>query len=62
MLIVGKNAMPAEQEKAAIQDAIAAANDIAVKVNAFIEKDWADFRKLVEANPIKKFKDVDLIK
>jgi formiminotetrahydrofolate cyclodeaminase len=54
--------LPAEQEQAAIQDAITAANDIALKVNAFIEKDWAAFRKLVEANPIKKFKEVELIK
>ena len=61
-LIGGKNSVPAEQEQAAIQDAIIAANEIAAKVNAFIEKDWADFRKLVEANPIKKFKEVELIK
>jgi hypothetical protein len=61
-LIGGKNSVPAEQEQAAIQDAIIAANEIAAKVNAFMEKDWADFRKLVEANPIKKFKEVELIK
>jgi hypothetical protein len=62
MLISGKNAMPAEQEQAAIEAAIKAADEIAIKVNAFIEKDWAAFRKLVEANPIKKFKEVSLIK
>jgi hypothetical protein len=62
MLIGGKNSIPAEQEQAAIEAAIAAANEIATKVNVFIEKDWADFRKLVEANPIKKFKEVSLIK
>ena len=62
MLIVGKNSVPAEQEQAAIDAAITAANEVAAKVNAFIEKDWADFRKLVEANPIKKFKEVELIK
>ena len=62
MLIVGKNSIPAEQEQAAIEAAITAANEIATKVNAFIEKDWAEFRKLVEANPIKKFKEVSLIK
>jgi hypothetical protein len=62
MLIVGKNSVPAEQEQAAIDAAITAASEVATKVNAFIEKDWADFRKLVEANPIKKFKEVELIK
>jgi hypothetical protein len=62
MLIMGKNSLPGEQEQMAIQNAITAANEIAAKVNAFIEKDWADFRKLVEANPIKKFKEVELIK
>ena len=62
MLIVGKNSVPAEQEQVAIDAAITAANGVATKVNAFIEKDWADFRKLVEANPIKKFKEVELIK
>jgi hypothetical protein len=62
MLISGKNSVPAEQEQAAIDAAITAANEVATKVNAFIEKDWTDFRKLVEANPIKKFKEVELIK
>ena len=62
MLIVGKNSVPAEQEQAAIQNAVTAANEIATKVNAFMEKDWTEFRKLVEANPIKKFKEVELIK
>ena len=62
MLISGKITAPAEQEQAAIDAAITAAGEVATKVNAFIEKDWADFRKLVEANPIKKFKEVELIK
>lgn len=62
MLIMGKNTKPGAQEDAAIADAIKAADGVASKVNAFFEKDWADFRKLVEANPIKKFKDVEVIK
>jgi len=62
MLIMGKNTTPGVQEDAAIVDALKAADVVASKVNAFFEKDWADFRKLVEANPIKKFKDVEVIK
>jgi hypothetical protein len=62
MLIMGKNTAPGEQEEAAIAAAVVAADGVATKVNAFFEKDWADFRKLVEATPIKKFKDVEVIK
>ena len=39
-----------------------AAEGIVTKVNAFFTKDWADFRKLVEATPIKKFKEIETIK
>jgi hypothetical protein len=62
MLITGKNTAPAEQEEAAIAAAKLAADGVAAKVNAFFEKDWAEFRKLVESTPIKKFKDVEVIK
>jgi len=62
MLIMGKNTIPGEQEAAAIAAAAVAADGVAVKVNAFFEKDWAEFRKLVESTPIKKFKDVEVIK
>jgi hypothetical protein len=62
MLIMGKNTVPGDQENAAIEAAVVAANDVATKVNAFFEKDWADFRKLVEATPINKFKEVQVIK
>ena len=62
MLIMGKNTVPAEQEDAAIAAAVVAADGVAAKVNAFFEKDWADFRKLVEATPINKFKEVQVIK
>jgi hypothetical protein len=62
MLIMGKNTIPGEQEAAAIAAATVAADGVAVKVNAFFEKDWAEFRKLVESTPIKKFKDVEVIK
>ena len=62
MLIMGKNTLPGEQEEKAIDAAAVAAEGVVGKVNAFFTKDWADFRKLVEANPIKKFKEVEIIK
>jgi hypothetical protein len=54
--------MPGAQEDRAIADAKVAADEVATKVNAFFAKDWADFRKLVEATPIKKFKEIEAIK
>jgi hypothetical protein len=54
--------MPGAQEDRAIAEAVIAANEVAAKVNAFFAKDWADFRKLVEATPIKKFKEIETIK
>ena len=62
MLISGKNTMPGAQEQRVIAEATVAADDVAAKVNAFFAKDWADFRKLVEATPIKKFKEIETIK
>jgi hypothetical protein len=62
MLVMGKTSMPGAQEDRAIAEATIAANDVATKVNAFFAKDWADFRKLVEETPIKKFKEIEAIK
>lgn len=62
MLIMGKNTLPGAQEERMIAAAKVAADEVAIKVNAFFAKDWADFRKLVEATPIKKFKEVETIK
>lgn len=62
MLILGKITAPGEQEEAAIAAAVVAVEEVAAKTNAFFAKDWADFRKLVEATPIKKFKEVETIK
>jgi hypothetical protein len=62
MLIAGKNTMPGVQEQRVIEEANVAAADVATQVNAFFAKDWAGFRKLVEATPIKKFKDIEAIK
>jgi hypothetical protein len=62
MLVMGKTSMPGAQEDRAIAEAVVAANEVATKVNAFFAKDWADFRKLVEATPIKKFKEIETIK
>jgi len=59
---MGKTSMPGAQEDRAIAEATIAANDVATKVNAFFAKDWADFRKLVEETPIKKFKEIEAIK
>ena len=50
------------KNSAAIAAAVVAADGVAAKVNAFFEKDWAEFRKLVEATPINKFKEVQVIK
>ena len=62
MLIMGKNTLPGAQEERMIAAAKVAADEVAIKVNAFFAKDWADFRKLVESTPIKKFKEVETIK
>jgi hypothetical protein len=59
---MGKTSMPGAQEDRAIAEANIAAADVVTKVNAFFAKDWADFRKLVEATPIKKFKEIEAIK
>ena len=62
MLIGGKNTMPGEQEERKLKEAETAIQAVIAKANEFFTKDWADFRKLVEANPIKKFKDYESIK
>ena len=62
MLIAGKNTMPGEQEERKLQEAETAIQNVIAKANEFFTKDWAEFRKLVEATPIKKFKDYESIK
>ena len=62
MLILGKNTMPGEQEDKKLEEAETAIQAVIVKANDFFTKDWADFRKLVEATPIVKFKDYESIK
>ena len=62
MLIAGKNTMPGEQEERKLQEAETAIQNVITKANEFFTKDWAEFRKLVEATPIKKFKDYESIK
>ena len=62
MLILRKNTMPGEQEEKKLQEAEAAIQTVIVKANEFFTKDWADFRKLVETTPVKKFKDYESIK
>ena len=62
MLIAGKNTMPGEQEEQKLKDAEAAIRTVVEKANEFFANEWASFRKLVEATPIKKFKDYEVIK
>ena len=62
MLIIGKNTIPGEQEEEKLKDAEAAIRTVVEKANAFFANEWASFRKLVEATPIKKFKDYEVIK
>ena len=62
MLIARKNTMPGEQEEQKLKEAETAVEAVVAKANEFFTKDWASFRKLVEATPIKKFKDYDVIK
>jgi hypothetical protein len=54
--------MPGEQEEQKLKDAEAAIQTVVEKANAFFANEWAAFRKLVEATPIKKFKDYEVIK
>ena len=62
MLIVRRNTMPGEQEEQKLKDAEAAIQSVVAKANEFFANEWASFRKLVEATPIKKFKDYEVIK
>ena len=62
MLIVRRNTMPGEQEEQKLKDAEAAIQTVVAKANEFFANEWASFRKLVEATPIKKFKDYEVIK
>ena len=62
MLIAGKNTMPGEQEEQKLKEAEVAIQTVVAKANEFFTNEWAAFRKLVEATPIKKFKDYEVIK
>ena len=54
--------MPGEQEEKKLQDAEVAIQNVLTKANQFFTKDWLNFRKLVEATPVAKFKDYESIK
>jgi hypothetical protein len=62
MLILGKNSLPGAQEEKKLQEAEVAIQNVITKANEFFTKDWDYFRKLVEANPVAKFKDYESIK
>jgi hypothetical protein len=62
MLVSGKNTIPGEQEEKKLQEAEVAIQNVIAKGNEFFTKDWAGFRKLVEATPVAKFKDYEAIK
>jgi hypothetical protein len=54
--------MPGEQEEQKLKDAEAAIQSVVAKANEFFANEWASFINLVEATPIKKFKDYEVIK
>jgi hypothetical protein len=62
MLVSGKNTIAGEQEEKKLQEAEVAIQNVIAKGNEFFTKDWAGFRKLVEATPVAKFKDYETIK
>ncbi|MBA4259448.1 MAG: hypothetical protein C0446_09810 [Chitinophaga sp.] len=56
-LIMGKTAIPGEQENRLMGYAEEAVNEVIVKANALFEGSWKQYRALAEAAPLKFFKD-----
>ena len=56
-MIVGKRAMPGQQEEQAIAIAEAAAANAINKINQFTNGPWQAYRRQVEGTPIKLFED-----
>jgi len=56
-VVMGKTAMPGEQENRIMGYAEEAVNGVIVKANALFEGSWKQYRALAEAAPLKFFKD-----
>jgi hypothetical protein len=55
--IGAKPVKPGAQEEQLVKDAEFKLGEAVTRINAFFSGKWADYRKLVEANPIKLFKE-----
>ncbi len=55
--VLGKNTIPGEQEERLYREADEQVKALSVKVNEFYEGKWKNYRNLVEAAPVKLFKD-----
>jgi photosystem II stability/assembly factor-like uncharacterized protein len=55
--IGAKPVKPGAQEEQLVKDAELKLGEAVDKINAFFNSKWPDYRKLVEANPVKLFKD-----
>jgi photosystem II stability/assembly factor-like uncharacterized protein len=55
-LVMGKNAMPGEQEERALKIAEDLVNQAVQKGEGFLKGNWADYKKQAEAYPVKIFK------
>ena len=55
--LMGKNSMPAMQEERLIEEAETQVASLLQKANTFFETKWKNYQKLVEASPVKLFKE-----
>jgi photosystem II stability/assembly factor-like uncharacterized protein len=55
--VLSKNKMPDAQENMIIEQAEGLVNEAIQKINNFLTGKWKDYRKQVEANPVKLFKE-----
>jgi photosystem II stability/assembly factor-like uncharacterized protein len=60
-LVMGKTAMPGEQENRLMTDAEEAVNGVIKKANTLFDGIWKQYRSLAEAAPVKYFKDYKAI-
>jgi uncharacterized phage infection (PIP) family protein YhgE len=60
-LVMGKTAMPGEQENRLMTDAEEAVNSVIKKANTLFDGIWKQYRSLAEAAPVKYFKDYKAI-
>lgn len=62
MYISAKPVKPGAQEEKLVADAEFKIGEAVTKINQFFDSRWKDYRKLVETNPLKLFKDYNPIK